>query len=60
MERDILLAKCREAGVLPEEMFDHPTEGLCITLTGIRKLARLAPDKAKAVRFVEVLEGMAR
>lgn len=56
MERALLIARCREAGVLPEEMFDHPTEGLCINLNGVRKLARAAPNKSNAVRLIEKLE----
>jgi hypothetical protein len=55
-ERDQLLALALRAGVLPHEMFEHPVQGLCICLSGVRKIARLAPDQRKAADVVRTME----
>lgn len=57
-ERRFSIQQCRDAGLTDDEMFEHPTEGLCISASGVRKLARLAPDKARAVRVIEQLEAV--
>lgn len=55
-QRSFLLAKCKAAGVLPSEMFEHPTQGLCVTLSGVRKIAGQAPDQILANDLVQTLE----
>lgn len=58
-ERKALLRQCTLAGVTKDEMHEDPEHGLCVSLSGVRKLARLAPDKAQAVRVVEEVERLA-
>ena len=43
-----LRAMCKSAGVLDSEMHDHPALGLCLSPSGIRKLATIAPNKQAA------------
>lgn len=44
------------AGIEPHEWSDHPQFGLCLTLAGIKKLALLAPDQARAAACVAQTE----
>jgi hypothetical protein len=50
------IAILNRAGLDPNEWQDHPQHGLIISLSGLKKIARFAPDKANAVRFVESAE----
>jgi hypothetical protein len=47
-ERFGLLAVCAEAGLDPSEVRDHPEHGLCVSETGLRKLAAIAPKPGPA------------
>ena len=58
-EREGVLGLCRQAGVMPDEMWDHPEHGICVSLTGVRKLAVLAPDQKAAYALLKQLEGLA-
>lgn len=44
---------CRRAGVLPSEMHEDPKLGLCLSPSGIRKLAALAPDQTKVAPVMD-------
>ena len=59
-QRAAILRLAESAGVTKDEMFDHPIDGLCISLSGVRKMALFAPDKSKAVRAVEAMEQAAQ
>jgi hypothetical protein len=58
-EREHILGLCRQAGVTPGSMWDHPEHGLCVSLSGVRKLAVIAPDQSAAYALLRQLEGMA-
>ena len=58
-EREYILGLCRQAGVTSDEMWDHPEQGLCVSLAGVRKLAVIAPDQRAAYALLQQLEGMA-
>lgn len=45
-ERQAILAIALRAGVLPSEMREDPVHGLCISLSGVEKMARVTPDTA--------------
>ncbi len=53
--REYLLARCMEAGVLSEEMLEHPEHGLMVSLPGIRKLATHASSPEVASRLAHML-----
>jgi hypothetical protein len=47
-ERKYYLALCKRAGLDASEITDHPEHGLCISPSGLRKLAAIAPNPAPA------------
>ena len=55
-EREGILRLCQQAGVLPSEMHDDPVHGLCVSPSGVRKLAVLAPDQEKASALLRQIE----
>ena len=58
-EREGILGLCRQAGVAPDEMWDDPVHGICVSLSGVRKLAVIAPDQEAAYALLRQLEGVA-
>lgn len=56
---EAILLKCAEAGVLRSEMRMDPVHGLCVSLSGVRKMALLAPDQERAADLVRAMEGAA-
>ena len=58
-EREGVLGLCRQAGVLPEEMWDDPIHGICVSISGVRKLAVIAPDQRAAYALLKQMEGLA-
>ena len=56
IERDGILDLCHQAGVLPSEMHEDPIHGWCVSGSGLRKLAALAPDQARAQALLEQVE----
>ena len=58
-EREGVLGLCRQAGVLPEEMWDDPVHGICVSISGVRKLAVIAPDQKAAYALLKQMEGIA-
>ena len=48
-----LLNQCVRAGLTDEEMALHPEHGLIFSLSGMRKLAKLAPNPEAALAKVE-------
>ncbi len=58
-EREGMLSLCRQAGVLSSEMWDDPVHGICVSISGVRKLAVIAPDQRAAYALLQQLEGMA-
>ncbi len=55
-EREYYLSLFALAGITGEEWMDHPEHGLLINEAGVRKLTRIAPDRAQAVRSLEEFE----
>jgi hypothetical protein len=54
--REAILSLCAAAGVTADEIINDPELGICVNLPGARKLARVVPNKANAVRIIELLE----
>ena len=58
-QRDQILALAIRAGVHPDEMRDDPEHGLLISASGVRKMASVAPDPARAIELADQLEMLA-
>jgi len=54
------IALMKQAGVLPHEACRDRDGEILVNLTGARKLAACAPDRALAAEFVQFAEGIAR
>jgi hypothetical protein len=47
-----MLKLAKAAGLTKSEMHDHPEHGLMISLSGVRKLAAMAPDAKGKPEFI--------
>lgn len=51
-----MLAMCFDAGITADEMSFHPQLGMMLNLSGVEKLAKLAPDQSRARDLVNTLK----
>jgi hypothetical protein len=55
-ELSALLDVCFEAGVTPGEMMFDEKPGLCVSTSGAKKLAAIAPNRPAAAELVKTME----